>query len=120
MTSNYTRGRALEYLARDALRGDGYLVVRAAGSKGPADLLAFKPGQTLAINCKLVTLPPAEWDAFFQLCVDLGWTPLLAGPGPRGKPLLMWEILGRKVPHAPAAKQPVRPFDPDQITAVNG
>lgn len=116
--SNYDRGRALEYRARDALRSDGYLVVRAAGSKGPADLLAFKPGQTLAVNCKLAALPAAEWDAFWHLCCELGWTPLLATPGPRGRPLLLWEIRGRKVPHARAAQQPLRPFNPDDIAAT--
>lgn len=118
MTSNYDRGRALEYRARDALRADGYLVVRAAGSKGPADLLAFKPGQTLAVSCKLAALPAQEWDDFYALCRDLGWTPLLAAPGPRGTPLLLWEITGRKVPHARADRQPLRPFSTDHAAVA--
>ena len=39
--TRYTTGRRLEYRARDALRAQGYTVVRSAGSKGPIDLVAI-------------------------------------------------------------------------------
>ena len=43
--SRYTTGRRLEYRARDALRAQGYTVVRSAGSKGPIDLVAIGPAE---------------------------------------------------------------------------
>ena len=51
-TSNYRRGRRLEYLARAALVADGYTVVRAAGSKGPVDLVAMNVNQVRLIQVK--------------------------------------------------------------------
>ena len=45
--SRYTTGRRLEYRARDALRAQGYTVVRSAGSKGPIDLVAI--GRTVRL-----------------------------------------------------------------------
>lgn len=38
---NYTKGRRLEHRARQILETAGFSVVRSAGSKGPADLVAF-------------------------------------------------------------------------------
>ncbi len=40
--SNYKKGRALEYKARDDLEKMGYFVVRSAGSHGQVDLVALK------------------------------------------------------------------------------
>jgi len=52
ISSNYRRGRRLEYLARTALVAEGYTVVRAAGSKGPADLVAMNANQVRLIQIK--------------------------------------------------------------------
>lgn len=40
---NYRRGYRAELAARAELEKQGYLVVRAAGSKGPVDLVAVGP-----------------------------------------------------------------------------
>ena len=40
---NYVAGRRAEYEARDILLSEGYAVMRAAGSKGAADLVGVKP-----------------------------------------------------------------------------
>jgi Holliday junction resolvase len=56
MTSNYRAGADLERAARKVLEENGYFVVRSAGSKGPVDLVAFKPGEVLFVQCK-------TWDA---------------------------------------------------------
>ncbi|WP_051275716.1 hypothetical protein [Desulfovirgula thermocuniculi] len=40
---NYRRGYRAELKAREELERQGYLVVRAAGSKGPVDLVAVGP-----------------------------------------------------------------------------
>ena len=50
--SNYRAGRDLEYAAAKNLEENGYLVIRAAGSHGLADLIAFKPGELLIVQCK--------------------------------------------------------------------
>jgi Holliday junction resolvase len=42
----YTRGRAVEYLARDLLRSKGFQVIRSAGSKSPVDLIAWRGGES--------------------------------------------------------------------------
>jgi len=51
--SNYSRGRAAEYRAKVALERAGYCVVRAAGSKGPADLVAFDNVSIRLISVKV-------------------------------------------------------------------
>lgn len=61
MTNTAVQGRRIEYAVRDHLIGNGYEVVRAAGSKGPADLVGFKTGQLVVVNVKATTPPgPAE------------------------------------------------------------
>jgi hypothetical protein len=68
-----TAGRRFEWKVRDALRADGYTVIRSAGSKGAVDLVAFKVGgrdrsftspapQLLFVQAKRTngTIPPAE------------------------------------------------------------
>jgi Holliday junction resolvase-like predicted endonuclease len=40
--TTYTKGREVEYLARDLLVAGGYQVVRNAGSLSPIDLVAWK------------------------------------------------------------------------------
>ena len=59
--SGYSLGRRVEYDVRHRLEADGYEVVRAASSKGFADLVAIKSGQVLLVNVKRTALPgPAE------------------------------------------------------------
>lgn len=43
MATNYCRGRNLEYRVKELFEKAGYVVVRAAGSKGVADLVAIRP-----------------------------------------------------------------------------
>ena len=51
MTS-YSKGRRLEYAARDRLIALGYYVIRSAGSKGLADLVALGPSDTILVQVK--------------------------------------------------------------------
>jgi len=39
----YDKGRRAEYKVRYVLQGQGYIVVRSAGSKSPIDLVAINP-----------------------------------------------------------------------------
>jgi hypothetical protein len=59
--SDYTDGRRVEYDVIHYLQANGYDTVRAASSKGLADVVAIKPGQVLLVNCKRTTMPgPGE------------------------------------------------------------
>jgi len=39
----YEKGRRAEYRVRYVLQGQGYIVIRSAGSKSPIDLVAINP-----------------------------------------------------------------------------
>lgn len=59
--TNYDAGTRFERETRKHLEADGYWVIKAAGSKGKADLVAIKPGQVLIVQCKRTgACPPAE------------------------------------------------------------
>lgn len=53
--ARYRAGRAFEYKVANELREEGWKVIRAAGSHGPFDLVAWSPevGVRL-IQCKIV------------------------------------------------------------------
>ena len=53
MATAYRRGYNFEDRCRKALERLGYVVVRSAGSKGPADLVALRDGVVLLVQCKL-------------------------------------------------------------------
>ena len=59
--TNYARGRRLEYDTINALQAHGWNTIRAAGSHGTVDILAWKRQELLAIQCKVDgKLSPAE------------------------------------------------------------
>lgn len=63
------------------LRANGYQCMMSAGSKGDhkIDIIAWKPGERLAIQCKVDGyLPPRERWALFNSARNLGAIPLLA------------------------------------------
>lgn len=51
--TKYSDGYRFECSVRDDLKSAGYEVMRAAGSKGKIDLMAFKTGEILFVQCKL-------------------------------------------------------------------
>jgi Holliday junction resolvase len=89
--SNYRAGRDLEYAAAKDLEANGYFVIRAAGSHGLADLIGFKPGEVLIVQCKTDgKMTPAQRGSLTELAdmipLHCG-TPLIArwqATGPRG------------------------------------
>jgi Holliday junction resolvase len=51
--TNYQRGTRVEYILKAFYEFAGCTVLRAAGSRGPVDLVVFKPdGGVLLIQCK--------------------------------------------------------------------
>jgi hypothetical protein len=51
---NYLAGRRWEYDVMKYLRDADYKVIRASGSHGEFDIVAYKPQSTLFIQCKRV------------------------------------------------------------------
>lgn len=117
--TQYATGRRFEWKTRDDLVANGYVVMRAAGSKGDAkvDLIAIKPGQQLYIQCKgSGALPPAEWDRLVEVAGWVGAIPVLAAKGGRGEGVQYTRLLGPKVRHA--RTQPCEPFLLDLLAAA--
>lgn len=86
MTNHYRTGTDFERKTRHHLEAEGYEVIRSAGSKGKIDLVAFKTGAFLFVQCKLNGLcPPAERVEILRLARMGGATPLVAHRKPDGR-----------------------------------
>lgn|SRR5215216_243486 len=109
--TNYRNGRAYEYLIRDALEADGYSCIRAAGSKGKADLIALKPGEILLVQVKRTNpqLTPLERAGLLELARITGGRPIVAYK-PSRKPVIYRELTG-------LGPKDHQPFYPDQIVS---
>ncbi|WP_370665372.1 restriction endonuclease [Streptomyces sp. IBSBF 2507] len=113
--SNYARGRDLEHRVRTHLREEGYEVLRTAGSKSKVDLVAIKTGQILFVQCKRSgALPPAEWNALWDLAQMVGAVPVLAEQLTRGRKY--WRLTGRK--DQPGKRQPYVEIFLDELAEV--
>lgn len=85
MNLNYQRGAAFERRVQAKLTAENWVCFRSAGSKGGADIIALKPGQTLFIECKTNgVLPPADWDELIAHAAKCDATPCLADGSIRG------------------------------------
>lgn len=86
--TRYEGGAVLERAAKKVLEDGGYYVIKSGGSKGIADLVALKPGETVLVQCKgNGYIAPAERVAFRKLGLRLGAVCLLGRwekTGPRG------------------------------------
>ncbi len=110
--SNYHRGRDLEHRVRTHLRDEGYEVLRTAGSKSKVDLVAIKTGQILFVQCKRSgSLPPAEWNALWDLAAMAGAVPVLAEQLTRGRKY--WRLTARK--DQPGRRQPMVELALDEL-----
>lgn len=110
-TDHYGTGRRFEWKTRDDLADNGYVVTRAAGSKGNSkiDLVAMKPGQLLFVQCKAGgSIPPAEWDRLVEVAGWVNAVPILAANGPRGRGVVYTRLLGAK--RRGCRIQPCEPF----------
>jgi Holliday junction resolvase len=104
--TNYQRGRAFEYRVRNALkkRGAAY-VMRAAQSKGIADLLALWPARVMnvpdrpwlvqvkySITGKGGRLSAHEEIELIALADLTGGIPILATQGPKGRGVVFTDL----------------------------
>lgn len=93
--STATAGRAREHLVRDDMAADGWVpIMRAAGSKGAADLLMAHPihGAALVqVGAASKTLGPADRERLCEAAELCGALALLAIKVPR-KPVAYWQV----------------------------
>lgn len=86
---NYHRGRDFEIRVRDDLRDRGYFVIRSAGSKTGADLVAFKvPRKCVLVQCTTGS-SQGKIDAAKELVFKTGFPVVIAW---RGKQKEGWPI----------------------------
>lgn len=110
--SHASTGRYVEHLVRDELRRHGWVIAaRAAGSRGPADLVALKPARVALVQCKRTQaqLSPLERVALIRLADTLGLG--LALPLVASKPLrlpITWRLLTGPGPKDWVAWRPER------------
>lgn len=94
MTSQYGRGRLVEWEVVHHLTADGYACTRAASSKGVADVIAIKTGQVLLVSVKRSAFPgPVERQNLLRVAM---WLPKVAVPLVAiGRPTLTyWRLTG--------------------------
>lgn len=130
--SAYRAGRDVEHRNREHLEAEGYEVTRAAGSKGKADLIAYKPGQLLFVQCKLLAAPLTgrDWDHLRKIAGWVGAYPLLGTRstvegcqefhGSQKCGTVLWHLTGPYVPRAAAGVQPKVPFRTDLLVEDPG
>ena len=118
MATNYQRGADFERSVVKDLEGHGYASIRSAGSHKPADVVAMKVGETLAIQCKRDgILRPDEWNKFYCWAAIAGAIPILASKGPRGSGIIYHRLTGRKVGRG---RQPLAPWVPQREGKQDG
>ena len=103
--SKYTKGRMFEYKCRKLLEARGFYVVRAAGSKGLIDLVAWKRDPffeiktpiTYAVQCKTGSMSTQAWNELYWLCTEICALPILAVPNAKNRGKISWyKILAPK------------------------
>ena len=101
MATNYTRGRAFEYRARNKLlKAGAKYVMRAAQSKGAADLAVFWPITRVEgrwpwlVQCKTgsARMSPQEKKDFVQLALETDTIAVLAEPGKNGRGVIFTDL----------------------------
>lgn len=108
--TNRQRGDYFERQTRDALTDSGWLIIRAAGSLGPADLVALRNGSMpLLLACKTSKrISPAERMALIIAAQQAGARPLLATRVRPGWVDLFTVHLGPEGKHVESLKAPAR------------
>lgn len=93
--STATDGRRREHKVRDQLTAHGWVpIMRAAGSKGPADLFLGHPvhgGALVQVGSVSKTLGPADRERLVAAAELVGALALLAIVAPR-QPVTYWQV----------------------------
>jgi Holliday junction resolvase len=91
--TNYSKGANFERQIKAELELKGYLVIRAAGSHGIVDLVAFRPprkpyatGETWFVQCKIHgTMSPSERRELYETAARWGAWAVRASRPKRGE-----------------------------------
>ena len=106
-------GKAAEFerrVCRD-MEGRGYIAVRAAGSRTPADVYCMGVGRLVFVQCKTNGyMTPSEWNTLYDYAGSVGATPVIASKDDRGHIRYML-MTGHKVPHE---RQPMVEWAPER------
>lgn len=125
MVNHVARGRGAENAVQDELGAYGYDVIRSAGSKGAADLIAIGDGFAVLIQVKLVKagqpfqMPsPAEREQLRRIAARLGNAyPVAAcrtqGSGSR-PPVTVYRLLAGPGPRDWISWAPGQPYEPGE------
>ena len=115
--SRASRGADFERACRAVLLEAGWYVTRAAGSHGPADLVAISPHEVGFVQCKLGgpgAFAPLEWNQLFELARSCGGVALIAHRPARG--VLRFErLIGRK--EGRTLRPPCELWVPEELAA---
>jgi Holliday junction resolvase len=116
-SSSASLGRAFEHRVRDDLTGCGWWVVRAAASKGEADLVALRrrvdygAPRVVLVSVKRRTAPgPSEWNELLWLADEVSARAVVAFM-PRAGGVEYMRITGLK--DGRRRPQPWEPWDPE-------
>lgn len=122
--TRYEQGRALEHRVRDLLVDLGFLVIRSAGSKSVADLVALPrlgrtpewvPGGPWLVQCKRGgVLGPAEWNQLLSEALSVSAAPVMARYTPR-RPIELFRLDGPKMGRG---RQPMTKIDLQSVEEV--
>jgi Holliday junction resolvase len=114
----YRRGVYREELVKTRLEDEGYLVMRAPGSRGQPDLVAIKPYQVLAIQVKSGDAEKGGaygdkwWNELWAVAQQAGAIPIVAD-WPKKGCLRMRRITGMHRPHG--KHWPYEEFATDEV-----
>jgi len=107
--TNYSNGSAHERRTKEKLEADGYYVIKSAGSRGVADLVAIKRDQILLVQGKLSSrLDPKDWNQLLTVADEIGALAIVVGRGQK-----MHRITGPK--DGRGGKQPWEPWTTDDL-----
>lgn len=110
-TSHYQRGSAQERRLKVRLESEGYYVIKSAGSKGAADLVAIKPYQILMIQAKLNDkISVEEWNTLYETARRLRAIPVLCFRGGA-----LWRLTGSRRPRS--RLKPWEAFTTDSVAS---
>lgn len=71
MNKRYLQGRAAEYLAQRELEAEGWFTVRAAGSKGAVDIVAWRAERVCFLQIKTFQDRPGSYAKDVQQLSDI-------------------------------------------------
>ena len=81
----YNKGANCERTVKKKLEDAGHFVVRSAGSKGPADLVAVnEDGEAILIQCEVSTVSKSKLKTLKEVAIKYNCNALMVKKGTKG------------------------------------